>query len=121
MPSSTPSSPSTDAPPATIQVFDPPMCCSSGVCGPDADDDLVAMAGALRWLKRHGVSVERYTPTSHPEAFMDTPAVYEALTQEGQDVLPLVLVDGEVAFRRDYPDRDALAACVGLSPASDAS
>ncbi len=101
----------------TIQVFDPPMCCSTGVCGPEADDALVAFSGALRWLQRHGVTVERHNPTSHPEAFMDTAAVYDALMQEGQDVLPVVLVDGAVAFKGDYPSRDALAEQAGLEPA----
>ena len=100
-----------------LDVFDPPMCCSTGVCGPDADDALVAFSGALRWLQRHGVEVTRHNPASNPDAFMDTTAVYEALMREGQDVLPLVLVDGEVVFKGDYPSRSELAEAVGLEPA----
>lgn len=42
-----------------IQVFDPPMCCSTGVCDPSADPELVRFAAALDWLKRQGVEVER--------------------------------------------------------------
>jgi len=101
----------------TIQVFDPPMCCSTGVCGPEADDALVAFSGALRWLQRHGVTVERHNPTSTPEAFTDTSVVYDALMREGQDVLPLVLVDGAVAFKGAYPSREELVQQVGLEPA----
>jgi arsenite methyltransferase len=101
----------------TIEVFDPPMCCSTGVCGPEADDALVAFSGVLRWLERHGVTVERHNPASNPEAFMDTTAVYDALMEEGQDVLPLVLVDGAVAFKGDYPSREELVQQVGLEPA----
>ncbi|WP_353562108.1 arsenic metallochaperone ArsD family protein, partial [Longimonas sp.] len=47
-----------------IDVFDPPMCCSTGVCGPEADDTLVSFSGALRWLRRHGVEVTRYNPST---------------------------------------------------------
>jgi len=101
----------------TLQVFDPPMCCSTGVCGPETDDTLVTFSGALRWLQRQGVTVERYNPASHPEAFTDTAVVYDALLREGQDVLPLVLVGGEIACRKDYPSKCDLAQLVGLEPA----
>ncbi|MEX2401139.1 MAG: arsenite efflux transporter metallochaperone ArsD [Rhodothermales bacterium] len=100
-----------------LQVFDPPMCCSTGVCGPDPNDALVVFSGALRWLQRHGVDVTRHNPASNPEAFMDTPAVYDVLMREGQDVLPVVLVDGTIAFKGKYPSREALAERVGLTPA----
>ena len=101
----------------TIEVFDPPMCCSTGVCGPEADDALVTFSGALRWLKRHGVTVKRHNPASNPDAFMDTATVYDALMEEGQDVLPLVLVDGDIVYRGEYPSRDELIQRIGLEPA----
>lgn len=101
----------------TIQVFDPPMCCSTGVCGPEADDTLVTFSGALRWLRRHGAEVTRYNPSTTPEAFMDTPAVYKALMNDGQDVLPLILVDGEIVHKGGYPSREKLMHLAGLEPA----
>lgn len=65
---------------STLLVFDPSMCCSTGVCGPDADDALMEFSTTLRcWLERHGVTVQRMSPTSNPEAFMDNPVVYNAL------------------------------------------
>ena len=90
------------------------MCCSTGVCGPEADDTLVAFSGALRWLQRHGVDVTRYNPSTTPEAFMDTEVVYDALTSKGQDVLPLILVDGDIVHTGDYPSRNDLIDLVGL-------
>ena len=101
----------------TIDVFDPPMCCSTGVCGPEADDTLVAFSGALRKLQRHGAEVTRYNPSTTPEAFMDTEVVYDALMNDGQDVLPLILVDGEIVHTGGYPSRDELNQLVGLEPA----
>ncbi len=32
----------------TIEVFDPAMCCSTGVCGPQVDPDLARFAADLR-------------------------------------------------------------------------
>ena len=100
-----------------IEVFDSPMCCSTGVCGPDPDDTLVAVNGALRWLERQGVTVERYNPASHPEMFTDTPVVYDVLQREGQDVLPIVLVNGEIQSRWTYPSREEFIQMAGLEPA----
>jgi len=100
-----------------IEVFDPPMCCSTGVCGPEADDELVTVSEVLRKLERRGVTVERYNPASRPEMFTDTPVVYDALQREGQDVLPIVLVDGEIQSRSSYPSREEFARMAGLEPA----
>jgi hypothetical protein len=38
----------------TIQVYDPPMCCSTGICGTDIDPDLVNFAAMLSQLANHG-------------------------------------------------------------------
>ena len=35
-----------------IQVFDPALCCSSGVCGTDVDQALVTFSGDVEWLKQ---------------------------------------------------------------------
>ena len=101
----------------TIEVFDPPMCCSTGVCGPDADDELVTVSKVLRKLERQGATVERYNPASHPEMFTDTPVVHDTLQREGQDVLPIVLIDGRIQSRWSYPSREEFARMAGLEPA----
>jgi arsenite methyltransferase len=44
-----------------IQVYDPAMCCSTGVCGPDVDPALVRFAADVKWLQERGVPVERTT------------------------------------------------------------
>ena len=103
--------------PPLLEVFDPAMCCSTGVCGPEPDDELVSFSGALRWVQRQGVEVERHNLGRDPDAFVETPVVYDAIQEHGQDVLPLLLVDGDVARRGEYPSRDDLAQMMGLDRA----
>jgi len=98
-----------------IQVFDPPRCCSTGVCGPSVDPELVRFAADLDWLRRQGVDVERYNLSQQPAAFAGNPAVKDALSKEGNDCLPLTLVDGAVVCRGKYPTREALADYGGLA------
>jgi AhpD family alkylhydroperoxidase len=97
-----------------VQVFDPPMCCSTGVCGPEVDPVLVRFASDLEWLKENGVEVERFHLSQEPAKFAAQPAVTEAMRGR-DDALPLVLLDGKIVSRGTYLTRDALAGLVGLS------
>lgn len=99
----------------SIQVFDPPMCCSTGICGPAVDQKLVRFAGNLHWLVNHGVRVERFNLSQEPQAFAANAVVKGALQSEGNACLPLILVDGIVASRGVYPDRRHLAEFAGLA------
>ncbi|MDZ4753527.1 MAG: arsenite efflux transporter metallochaperone ArsD [Phycisphaerae bacterium] len=100
----------------TVKVFDPPMCCASGVCGSEVDLRLAKFAGDLAWLAGHGVSVERYNLSQQPEAFMRHPSVLQAVNAGGTQSLPIVMIDDRIVAQREYPTRDALAASVGVRP-----
>ncbi|XXU25156.1 arsenic metallochaperone ArsD family protein [Sorangium sp. So ce887] len=65
----------------TLRVFDPAMCCSTGVCGPSVDPELARFAADVDWLQKQGVTVERYNLSQQPSAFAGTPAVKEALAR----------------------------------------
>lgn len=97
-----------------IQVFEPPMCCSTGVCGPAVDAELVRFAADLDWLKGQGVEVERYNLSQQPAAFAGNEVVKGALAKDGNDCLPLTLVDGAVVCRSKYPSRQELAGYAGI-------
>jgi hypothetical protein len=97
-----------------LRVFDPPMCCATGVCGPGVDPDLARFSADLEWLKGQGVEVQRFNLAQQPGAFVEHRAVKEALQTRGNESLPLVLVDDRVAVEGAYPSRDTLAALAGV-------
>ena len=99
---------------ALIQVFDPPMCCSTGICGPSVDPKLPRFAADLEWLKGQGVDVQRYNLAQQPQAFAENELVKKALAEAGSECLPLILVDGEVVSRGVYLPGEDLAALVGI-------
>ena len=99
----------------TVSVFDPPMCCSTGICGPSVDPHLVRFAADLDWLQSQGVTVARFNLSQQPGAFAEDAVVRAALEKEGETALPLVKVDGEVKSTGVYPSRDDLAAWAGLA------
>jgi arsenite methyltransferase len=100
---------------AKVEVFDPAMCCSTGVCGPSVDPKLVQFAADLDWLKSQGVPVERYNLAQTPAAFAANATVKSTLEKHGTDCLPLVIVDGSIASVGGYPTRVELAQWAGLA------
>ena len=91
-----------------IEVYDPAMCCSTGVCGPDVDDEIVDFANDVKWLKKQGVEVKRYNLGQEPEQFKMCVPVLTRLQKEGSDALPIILVNGEMVSEGGYPDRKQL-------------
>lgn len=100
---------------ATIQVFDKPMCCSSGVCGPDVDPALVAFSADLQWLERHGVQVQRINPAHQPTLFAANEMVRQELQKHGSGCLPMVVVNDAVVSRGVIPKRQQLADWAGIA------
>lgn len=98
---------------ATVAVYDPAMCCSTGVCGPGVDPALMTIARDLRWLEKQGVTVERRGLAQEPNAFVNNPRVSGLMQAFGDGALPAVLVNGEVLCYGRYPSREELTA--GLS------
>jgi len=97
-----------------VEVFDPPMCCSTGVCGPKVDPVLVHFAADLHWLANQRVAVERYNLAQQPQAFAASAVVKSALKEHGNECLPLILLDGSIVSRGTYPKRDELARLAGV-------
>lgn len=99
-----------------IEVFDPAMCCGTGVCGVDVDQQWVSFAAGVAWAKQQGAGIERFNLSQQSMAFVDNAIVKDLLERSGQGALPLILVDGEVALAGRYPQRAELARWLGVTP-----
>ena len=97
-----------------LEVYDPAMCCSTGVCGPEVDPALVAFAADLKWVAEQGVAVQRYNLGAEPQAFAANPLVLKEM-EAGMDRLPIIAVDGHIVATGVYLSRDQLAAKLGLA------
>jgi hypothetical protein len=98
-----------------LLVFDPALCCSTGVCGPEVDPNLVRFAADLEWLRAKGIKVIRYNLAQEPTAFSGNALVRQTLQAEGTECLPLILRGDEIVSRGRYPARDELARWGGAS------
>ena len=101
-------SPGLDQLVGVVEVYDPAMCCPTGVCGPGVDPPLLQIARDLRWLAARGVVVTRHGLAQEPDAFASTARVGELMEALGNAALPVTLVNGDVLVHGRYPSRDEL-------------
>jgi len=84
-------------------IYDPPMCCSSGVCGPNPDQGLIEFENTLSQVKNLGVGVERYIITQNPEKFKENPQVIKLIQEKQLAVLPIATLNGTIIKTGSYP------------------
>ena len=95
-------------------IFDPAMCCSTGVCGPSVNKELLRVATALNTLKNKGITVERYNLTSNQQMFIKNTVINKILNAKGVKALPVIMVDGVVVKEGGYPTNEEFCSLLGI-------
>lgn len=98
--------------PADVEIFDPPMCCPTGLCGPTLDQTLLDVSEMIMALQRENLRVERYQMTSHPNAFLSNAEVMELIRKRQLQALPITVVLGKVIKVGAYPTLDEVKAAL---------
>ena len=98
----------------TMKIFEPAMCCPTGLCGVSVDPELLRISTVLNTLQQNGIEVERYNLTSAPQAFVASKPVTEFLQKFGPDKLPVVLVDDFIVIAGRYPTNDEFTSWLEL-------
>lgn len=104
-----------------IRIYDPALCCATGVCGVDVDKELVRISADIDRVKQQGGDVVRFNLASEPLEFAGNETVRSFLQVAGSTGLPLVLVDGVTVMTGRYPSREQLDRWAGVSPSAGAT
>jgi Arsenical resistance operon protein ArsD len=97
-----------------IEIYDPAMCCSTGVCGPSIDPELLRMSTVVSTLTEKGYSIQRYNLSQEPQAFVANKTVSNHLAANGVKALPIILVDGEIVKSGVYPTNAEFASYLNI-------
>ena len=89
-----------------MYIYEGAMCCSTGVCGPSPDEELMRVASLVDKLNKSGASIERYNLTNNTNEFVENKTINSLLEEKGEDVLPVVIVDDEVVMTGKYPSNE---------------
>lgn len=99
-----------------VEIYDPALCCSSGLCGPEVDPVLVKVNDAILALKKQNVNVERFNLIQQTRKFMENPEIKSLLTSNGKKILPITIVNGRVFKTGQYPSYEELCEALGIPP-----
>jgi arsenite methyltransferase len=99
-----------------IRVYEPALCCNTGVCGEELDQSLVDFTADLSHLTELGADISRHNLANDPIAFAADDTVRTFLQVAGSEGLPLTTVDGITVMTGSYPTRDQLLRYARLSP-----
>ncbi|MFN2396875.1 MAG: arsenite efflux transporter metallochaperone ArsD [Bacteroidales bacterium] len=91
-----------------LEIFEPSLCCPSGVCGPEPDKELIELQNVIQLLAKVNIKPERYAINQSPIAFVNNPVVKDFMRTEGPAKLPVTLLDGKIIKQESYPSLEEL-------------
>ena len=98
-----------------IEIFDPAMCCPTGLCGTNISTELMRIAVVIETLKKQGITVTRHNLRDEPQVYVTNQVVNDYLQKYGAEALPITLVDGEVAVSKTYPTTRQMSEWSGVN------
>lgn len=90
----------------TMKIFEPAMCCSTGLCGVSVDPELLRISTVFDTLTKKGASVQRFNLSSTPAEFVSDTTINAYINEKGVDGLPVVIVDGTIVLEGRYPTNE---------------
>lgn len=100
-----------------MKIFEPAMCCPTGLCGVGVDPELLRISTVLETLKKSGAIVDRFNLSSAPAEFITDPIINTYINAKGTEGLPAVMVDGKIVIEGRYPTNDEFTALLDLPAA----
>ena len=103
----------------SVEIFDPPLCCPTGMCGPAVDQTLLDVNEMILDLKRDGIRVERYQMASSPAAFLNNAEVMRLVQERQMAALPITVVQDRVLKVGAYPSLAEVRAALNEGAAGE--
>jgi hypothetical protein len=89
-----------------MMIYEPAMCCSTGLCGVGVDPELLRISTVLNTLKKNGVEVQRFNLSSAPQEFINNKEVNEFINKKSVEELPVAVLDGQIVITGRYPTNE---------------
>ena len=86
-----------------INIYEPAMCCSSGVCGVSVDTELLRVTGLAKQLNKMGIILGRFNLSEHPMAFVENKEINMILNEKGTEILPVTVIGDQIVKTGGYP------------------
>ena len=97
-----------------LQIFEPAMCCDTGLCGVGVDPELIRITTVIDALKKKGIMIERYNLTSAPQVFVTNKTVNLFVNEKGAEALPISVLDDVIFTTGRYPSNNEIADALNI-------
>lgn len=98
-----------------LELFEPAMCCSTGVCGPSVDENLLLITAVFEALENvPEIDAKRYNLTSDPDMFVENEMILKKIQEQGNTILPITVLDGKIVKTGEYPTKSELTDYTGM-------
>lgn len=99
-----------------LELFEEALCCSTGVCGPSVDENLLRITGVFESLNKiNQVTASRYNLSSNPADFTTNETVLKELQEKGNNILPITLVNDKIVKTGSYPTNEEIQEFTGIT------
>ncbi len=94
----------------TMSIYEPAMCCETGICGVGVDPELLRISTVFNNLQKNGITAVRFNLSSAPQAFINNTDINKLIMGDGVESLPATVIDGEIVKTKAYPTNEEIAA-----------
>lgn len=89
-----------------MTIYEPAMCCSTGLCGVGVDTELLRVSTVISTLTKNEINVDRFNLTNSPQEFIANKVVNTFIRANGLSKFPITVLDGEITITGRYPSND---------------
>jgi hypothetical protein len=85
-------------------IYEGDMCCSTGVCGPEPDKELIEFNETLKKINKefNDLKITRASLTFDVKLFLENKEVFQLVKEKGKEILPITAINGKVIAEKRY-------------------
>ena len=88
----------------SLIIYEGARCCSTGVCGPEPDKELIEFNETLKKIKLEFKDIEiiRASISFDAKMFLENKEIFQIIKEEGQKALPITCINGKIIIKQKY-------------------
>ena len=93
-----------------MTIYEGAMCCSTGVCGPEPDKELIEFNQTLKKIQSEfkELNITRANMSFNMRLFLENKQIFGLIKEEGPEILPIITLNDTVILKQKYPSYEEL-------------
>ena len=87
-----------------LTIYEGVMCCSTGVCGPEPDKELIEFNETLKMINKEfsDLGIIRASLTYDVKMFLENKEIFQLVKENGKEILPITTINGKIIAKKKY-------------------